>query len=381
VILFKIFDHGAHLTLFLSLLQCYSLPSLLIQAAQSAAHADGLNPPDMNASNSNNAVQNMQDFNAMQQARAAMQNQPPKLPDMAMHRKPMPQPNQGGGGGGKKKGHPLRRGKWTPEEEAYANRLIQEFKAGLLPLTDGTTLRTFLSKLLNCDPMRISKKFVGGNCIGKQVFRRRTADLNRLTPEQIQQSRAELSELERRFLERVAQTNRVKSSGVGGGGPQTQAPPQANPMMGIKKEDMMDGGGGNPPSPPWLQPPLGYKQGNGAAMAAANLAGGEANSRAAAAGRALLQGLNPGSMRKGTSGGGMSSHGSAGLLAMAELQRRASQQSMMQNMNNPSAQNLLASLNASQSGSPGSAMAQMARNASGKWLFLERLDLGVSANK
>ena len=31
----------------------------------------------------------------------------------------------------------LRRGKWTPEEEAYANRLIVEFKSGLLPLTDG----------------------------------------------------------------------------------------------------------------------------------------------------------------------------------------------------------------------------------------------------
>ena len=57
-----------------------------------------------------------------------------------------------------KKGPALRRGKWTSEEEAYANRLIQEFKSGLLPLTDGTTLRTFLSKLLNCDPMRISKK-------------------------------------------------------------------------------------------------------------------------------------------------------------------------------------------------------------------------------
>ena len=54
----------------------------------------------------------------------------------------------------KRKGPLLRRGKWTTEEEAYANRLIQEFKAGLLPLTDGTTLRTFLSKLLNCDPMR-----------------------------------------------------------------------------------------------------------------------------------------------------------------------------------------------------------------------------------
>jgi hypothetical protein len=67
----------------------------------------------------------------------------------------------------KPKNSGLRRGKWTTEEEVYANRLIHEFKLGLLPLTEGTTLRTFLSKLLNCDPMRISKKFVGQNCIGK----------------------------------------------------------------------------------------------------------------------------------------------------------------------------------------------------------------------
>lgn len=130
----------------------------------------------------------------------------------------------------------LRRGKWTSEEELYANRLIYEFKLGLLPLTDGTTLRTFLSKLLNCDPMRISKKFVGQNCIGKvgypvhkisrhfnsiiplfatkfqQVFRRRQQDLEKLTTEQIETSRRELAELERRFLERVAQTNRAKTT-------------------------------------------------------------------------------------------------------------------------------------------------------------------------
>lgn len=102
--------------------------------------------------------------------------------------------SSGGSSSKKKSGHPLRRGKWTSEEEAYAARLINEFKSGLLPLTDGTTLRNFLSKLLNCDPMRISKKFVGNNCIGKQVFRRRVADINRLTPEEIQQMRVELSE-------------------------------------------------------------------------------------------------------------------------------------------------------------------------------------------
>jgi hypothetical protein len=71
----------------------------------------------------------------------------------------------------KSKKSDLRRGKWTTEEEQYANRLIFEFKLGLLPLTEGTTLRTFLSKLLQCDPMRISKKFVGQNCIGKVTSR------------------------------------------------------------------------------------------------------------------------------------------------------------------------------------------------------------------
>lgn len=137
------------------------MSSLVLQAAQSAAAADGLaaalSPPQRSEHN---------------------HTAPPSSLKIA-------QSNANGR---------LRRGKWTPEEEAYANRLIQEFKSGLLPLTDGTTLRTFLSKLLNCDPMRISKKFVGSNCIGKQVFRRRNADLNRLTPEQISKSRAELSE-------------------------------------------------------------------------------------------------------------------------------------------------------------------------------------------
>ena len=161
----------------------------------------------------------------------------------------------------KKTPHPLRRGKWTSEEEAYANRLIGEFKSGLLPLTDGTTLRNFLSKLLNCDPMRISKKFVGNNCIGKQVFRRRVAEINRITPEQMQQTKMELGELERRFLDRVAQTNRVKAPGVSAAiGP--------NGVLGPLPPNMMKVGGARvvdeleieaPPTPPWLKPPTKYK--------------------------------------------------------------------------------------------------------------------------
>lgn len=55
-----------------------------------------------------------------------------------------------------------RRGKWTPEEEAYVSRVTEAFHQGLLPLAAGTTLRSYLSDKLNCDPMRITKKFSGG---------------------------------------------------------------------------------------------------------------------------------------------------------------------------------------------------------------------------
>jgi len=304
---------------------------------------------------------------------------------------------QGSSSSNKKKGPPLRRGKWTAEEEAYANRLILEFKAGLLPLTDGTTLRTFLSKLLNCDPMRISKKFVGSKCIGKQVFRRRTADVNRLTPEQIQQCQQELSELERRFLERVAQTNRVKSSSG-------SAPSNSASSAGSKsKGEFLSSDNSNSsdaPSPPWLKPPSTFPNPRAAAAAAAALTNGATsgnsssgasggagtNNRAAAAGRALLQGggtsslkNNATSERKGSKSNlsHSRSHGSAGLLAMAEMQRRQSQQSLLQNA---AAANLAATLSKSASGSglaalnaaggaaaaglSGPAMAQIARNAS-----------------
>ena len=66
----------------------------------------------------------------------------------------------------------LRRGKWTMEEEAYVIRMIRDFQLGYLKSTPstGTTLRTYLSQQLHCDPMRITKKFTGQACIGKRVF-------------------------------------------------------------------------------------------------------------------------------------------------------------------------------------------------------------------
>ena len=64
----------------------------------------------------------------------------------------------------------LRRGKWTAEEEAYVERIIHDFENGLLPVGVGVTLRSYLSEKLNCDPMRITKKFTGSASIGKRIF-------------------------------------------------------------------------------------------------------------------------------------------------------------------------------------------------------------------
>lgn len=44
---------------------------------------------------------------------------------------------------------PVRKGKWTPEEEMYTTRIISDFNKGLLPLAPGTTLRSYLSEKLN----------------------------------------------------------------------------------------------------------------------------------------------------------------------------------------------------------------------------------------
>lgn len=44
---------------------------------------------------------------------------------------------------------PLRRGKWTMEEETYANKIIHYFNCGSLAIPARTTLRSFLSEKLN----------------------------------------------------------------------------------------------------------------------------------------------------------------------------------------------------------------------------------------
>jgi len=104
------------------------------------------------------------------------------------------------------KSGPLRRGKWTEEEETYVARVIHDFNLGYLNTPAGTTLRTYLSDKLNCDPMRITKKFTGDACIGKRVFHPvvRCPSITAL----INTAQGELRALERRWRRRLEMQQR-----------------------------------------------------------------------------------------------------------------------------------------------------------------------------
>lgn len=111
---------------------------------------------------------------------------------------------------------PLHCGKWTPEEEAYVQCLIEEFQAGFLPIREGTSLRSFLSKMLNCKPKRISKKFEGSDYNGKQVY---VSQPYKLTPEEARERRERLCTLESKFHQSVAELKNaegVKQQGIDG---------------------------------------------------------------------------------------------------------------------------------------------------------------------
>eukprot|EP00547_Thalassionema_nitzschioides_P009435 CAMPEP_0194227504 /NCGR_PEP_ID=MMETSP0156-20130528/42892_1 /TAXON_ID=33649 /ORGANISM="Thalassionema nitzschioides, Strain L26-B" /LENGTH=514 /DNA_ID=CAMNT_0038959987 /DNA_START=1212 /DNA_END=2756 /DNA_ORIENTATION=- len=100
-----------------------------------------------------------------------------------------------------KQARSLRRGKWTVEEEAYVARVIQDFNSGYLNAPAGTTLRSYLSEKLQCDPMRITKKFTGAACIGKRVFHPAVRCPSNTAA--IDKAQAELDALERRWRRRL----------------------------------------------------------------------------------------------------------------------------------------------------------------------------------
>lgn len=109
---------------------------------------------------------------------------------------------------------PLRKGKWTIEEEMYTSAIIREFERGMLDCAPGTTLRSYLSEKLHCDPMRITKKFAGDASIGKRVFTpcKHTAE----TAMEVARVRAELNDTARSFLSHLQRSNFTYGSASSG---------------------------------------------------------------------------------------------------------------------------------------------------------------------
>ena len=120
-----------------------------------------------------------------------------------------------------------------------------------MPIREGTSLRNFLSKMLNCKPKRISKKFEGSDYNGKQVY---VSQPYKLTAEEARRRRDRLCELERKFHQSVAELKKAEglkqqamkedagpsNSAVGGG----LDPAQFNGSFGNGLEAGGFGGGG-----------------------------------------------------------------------------------------------------------------------------------------
>ena len=88
------------------------------------------------------------------------------------------------------------------EEEEYTTRVIHYFSSGLITLPGGKTLRSFLAEKLQCDPMRITKKYAGAACLGKRIHN--LCESPQFTPQEIDTAKREIEMLEERFRMRLA---------------------------------------------------------------------------------------------------------------------------------------------------------------------------------
>lgn len=101
---------------------------------------------------------------------------------------------------------PVRSGKWNPEEEDYLRKLVELFCLGVLDeVEQKSSMRAWLSRMLNCCPMRISKKQMNGEkFIGKAKFKKNHEAINSMTQEQYDESCDQVHQLRFSFLKHWA---------------------------------------------------------------------------------------------------------------------------------------------------------------------------------
>lgn len=97
---------------------------------------------------------------------------------------------------------PVRSGKWNLIEEQYLRKLVKLFSMGLLEnIEPKTSMRSWLSKMLNCCPMRISKKQMHGEKFrGKAKFRRNEVQIHAVTQAEYDAMCTEVTRLRCEFL-------------------------------------------------------------------------------------------------------------------------------------------------------------------------------------
>lgn len=106
---------------------------------------------------------------------------------------------------------PVRFGKWSKAEELYLEKLISLFKDGLLDdIQTSMSLRSFLALMLNCCPMRISKKQMHGHkFVGKTKYARHK---HKMTQEQYDELCHEIWTLRDDFLKAWAKEEYARRS-------------------------------------------------------------------------------------------------------------------------------------------------------------------------
>ena len=100
--------------------------------------------------------------------------------------------------------------KWSRDEEQYAERIIRDFMGGILPgVSDGYSLRKYLSEKLGCSSMRITKHYSKTKCIGKTIFM--AAPLGMFPKKLRDIADNELSVLRKKFLNKInAESNNTE---------------------------------------------------------------------------------------------------------------------------------------------------------------------------
>lgn len=66
----------------------------------------------------------------------------------------------------------LRTGRWTTEEMAFCDKLVEKFESGQLPIVDGTKLNDFLSSMLKSKQSRLTKKMKNAKLSAKTFLRK-----------------------------------------------------------------------------------------------------------------------------------------------------------------------------------------------------------------